>query len=118
MKIAIPVQEHRLATHFGHCRHFAIYTVSESADAAPSLQVLEAPPHKPGSIPKWIRQQGVDVVITGGIGNRALACFARFGIRAITGVAPAPPEELLAAYQAGTLVSGPNKCTHDSDHHS
>jgi predicted Fe-Mo cluster-binding NifX family protein len=71
MRIALPVAENQLCMHFGHCEKFAFYDVDLKEKAILGVEVLTPPPHEPGILPPWIKQQGADLVITGGMGGRA-----------------------------------------------
>jgi predicted Fe-Mo cluster-binding NifX family protein len=41
--------------------------------------------HQPGQVPGFIHSQQVDVMLTGGMGRRAIAFFEQYGIQAATG---------------------------------
>ncbi len=110
MKIAIPTAEGRLCRHFGHCQRFAIITVED--DGSMSSEELEPPPHEPGALPRWLKSQGVDAVIAGGMGRRAQMFFEQFGIRVIVGAEPDDPAKIARAFVDGTLAVGPNVCDH------
>jgi ATP-binding protein involved in chromosome partitioning len=55
---------------------------------------------------------GVDLIIAGGKGQRALGLFAEQGIRVITGAPNHEPVALVQNYLAGGLTTGPNVCDH------
>jgi len=74
--------------------------------------LLIPPPHEPGVLPRWLHEQGATHIIAGGMGRRAQDLFAQNGIRVIVGAPAGAPEELAAAYLAGTLVAGENVCDH------
>ena len=112
MKIAIPLADGKLAMHFGHCAHFALLDVDASAKSILGRQDVEAPPHQPGLLPPWLAERGVNLVIAGGMGQRALALFAEQGIQVVVGAAAETPEQLAAAYLNGTLQVGGNVCDH------
>ena len=116
MKIAIPVENGRLNSHFGGCRHFALIEVDQNTKTVLRSETLPAPEHQPGAFPRWLREQNVQVVIAGGIGQRALAIFAQNGIQVLAGQPDAPVEVLAAAYLEGRLVQTPEGCAHH-DHH-
>jgi ATP-binding protein involved in chromosome partitioning len=63
-------------------------------------------------LPQWLGGVGVNLIITGGMGQRALRMFAERGIKVITGARDREPEALVQDYLAGTLTSGPNVCDH------
>lgn len=112
MIIAIPLEGERLSTHFGHCASFALYDVDEAARVARGKTVVAAPPHEPGLLPRWLHERGANVIIAGGMGQRAQELFAQNGIRVIVGAAPQASDEVVAAYLAGTLEHGANACDH------
>jgi len=110
MKIAIPLAEGKLAMHFGHSKEFAIIEVNGSE--IKNKETLEPPPHEPGVLPKWLNDQGVNVVLAGGMGGRALQLFAQHGIKVLTGAPALPPEDLVAQYMENSLQTGDNVCDH------
>jgi ATP-binding protein involved in chromosome partitioning len=113
--IAIPTADGRLHGHFGGCREFTIVQADVEQRKIISLQPVTPPPHAPGLFPRWLREQGVSVVIAGGIGHRALAIFAREGIEVRAGEPDATAEALALAYLNGQLVNKPSGCTHHHD---
>lgn len=110
MKIAIPVAEGRLTAHFGHAAEFAIVHVENQE--IKNKELLTPPPHEPGVLPRWLHEQGVGVIIAGGMGQRALALFGENGIKVIPGAPSLTPEELVHQYLGNTLVTGDNVCDH------
>jgi predicted Fe-Mo cluster-binding NifX family protein len=61
-------------------------------------RVAAPPPHEPGSFPRWLRERGVQVIIVGSIGQRALDNLLHQGIEVRTGRPGATVEILLADY--------------------
>jgi ATP-binding protein involved in chromosome partitioning len=112
MRIAIPVAGGVLCPHFGHCEQFVLVDVDAEARTVSGTRSLEPPPHEPGLLPRWLKGQGADVIIAGGMGVRAQNLFAENGVRVVTGAAAEPPERLVADFLAGSLVTGPNACDH------
>lgn len=110
MKIAIPMAEGKLTAHFGHCQNFAIISVEENQ--IKSKEILVPPVHEPGVLPKWLHELGVNVIIAGGMGNKAIALFQQNSIEVITGAPVLEPEKLVVNYLDKTLVSGSNLCDH------
>ena len=117
MKIAIPVENGRLHDHFGGCRQFAVVEVDPEKKTTLNPAVHAAPEHQPGAFPRWLRGLGVDTVIAGGIGRRALAIFAQHGIVVRAGSSGATVEELVAAYLGGQLKTAPDGCEHHEHEH-
>lgn len=112
MKIAIPLAEGRLSPHFGHCEHFALIEVDQDSKQVVSQAVSEAPTHEPGALPRWLFENGVQVVLAGGMGRRAQAMLAEGGIDVIVGVPAAAPEQLADDFLNGRLQTGQNLCDH------
>ena len=112
MKIAIPLANGRLAMHFGHCEQFALVDVDETTRQHRGTAVLAAPPHEPGLLPRWLHEQGAEVIIAGGMGQRAQQLFAEKGIRVVYGIPADTPETVVKAFLDGTIVSGKNLCDH------
>ncbi len=112
MKIAIPLAEGKLCMHFGHCEQFALVEADQATQQIKGQTLLTPPPHEPGVLPRWLHQQDADVIIAGGMGQRAQALFAENGIKVVVGAPAEAPEALVAAYLAGTLKAGSNACDH------
>lgn len=112
MKIAVPVAGGRLCMHFGHCEAFVIVETDDETREVVGQSTAAAPPHEPGVLPRWLSGQGVDLVIAGGMGQRAQALFSQAGVNVIVGAPAGAPEELARAYLGGTLESGANLCDH------
>ncbi len=112
MKIAIPLANGKLCMHFGHCEQFALIDVDEAAKTIGSLSTVTPPPHEPGVLPRWLHEQGANVIIAGGMGQRAQALFAQNGIRVVVGAAGEDPARVVRAYMNGTLETGENFCAH------
>lgn len=110
MRFAVPLAGGVLCNHFGHCEKFAILTVHD--ERITKKELLTPPPHEPGVIPRWLQGLGVDVIIAGGMGARALNLFSQNGIQVITGAPNLPPEDLVKQYLNKTLKTGPNVCEH------
>jgi predicted Fe-Mo cluster-binding NifX family protein len=112
MKIAIPVTGGVLSAHFGHCEQFALFTVDDTSRTIGEPQVLPAPPHEPGMLPRWLHEQGATVIIAGGMGGRAQGLFAEAGIQVVVGAPVAAPEAVARGFLDGTLRPGANICDH------
>lgn len=112
MKIAIPVSEGKLSTHFGHCDKFAFVDVDKEGKMIEGKELLDPPPHEPGILPKWLNEKGTDLVIAGGMGNRAQNLFVQAGIEVICGVESGDFESVVEDYLNGRLKAGENLCDH------
>lgn len=112
MKIAVPVTGGKLSMHFGHCERFAMLDVDPGKKEILGRMDLDAPPHEPGLLPRWLADKGANLIIAGGMGSRAQDLFSESGIRVIVGAPAGSPEDVVRGYLAGTLETGKNICDH------
>jgi len=112
MRIAIPLAEGKLSLHFGHCESFALLDVDTERKEVLKREDLEAPPHEPGLLPRWLAERGAGMIIAGGMGQRAQDLFRQQGIEVLVGAPAETPEKLASDYLAGTLSPGQNACDH------
>lgn len=115
--IAIPTTEGRLHGHFGGCKEFTFVQADPEQRKIVSVRPVTPPPHAPGLFPRWLREQGANVIIAGGIGRRALDLFAQQGIEVRAGFPDAPVEQLATAYLNGQLTAAPEGCANHGHHH-
>jgi len=112
MKIAIPLVQGRLSLHFGHCEQFAIIDVDSDTNNIENHELASPPAHEPGVLPRWLSGMGVNVIIAGGMGQRAQQLFAQNNIKVVIGASVQSSEELVTAFLKNTLVTGDNICDH------
>lgn len=107
MKIAIASDGPMVTEHFGHCEGFAIYETN-GTDAT-MKGFLQNPGHRPGFLPVYLNEQGVNVIISGGMGGGAIDIFNEKGIEVITG-ATGSADSAAQAYAQGKLQSTGSVC--------
>lgn len=112
MRIAIPITQGKLSMHFGHCERFALMDVDQAAKGIVKTEEIDAPPHQPGLLPRWLAENGATLIIAGGMGSRAQDLFSQHGIAVIVGAPLDTPHGLVTAYLEGTLSAGANICDH------
>lgn len=121
MKIAISTEEKnglesRVSHHFGRCPYYVLVDVQDQQVQA--VEGIENPfctQHQPGMVPEFINGQGVDLMISGGMGHRAIAFFDQFGIQVATG-ANGTVRSTLDDYFNGNL-RGAEPCRDSVEHH-
>ncbi|MBP2132332.1 putative Fe-Mo cluster-binding NifX family protein [Methanomicrobium sp. W14] len=109
MKIAVAKEDENVAEHFGHCTEYAFFDVEDGKIAG--REDLKSPEHAPGVIPKFLKENGADVVLACGIGQGALDLFSEMGIKVYIGV-QGSIDSAIKSYLDGTLTSGSNFCDH------
>ena len=112
MKIAIPVSNDKLCLHFGHCEQFRFFTIDEENKKVISTDNMSPPPHEPGVLPKWIGEQGANIILAGGMGNHAKKLLFEAGVKVITGVVQVDPNRAVEDYINDCLITGINSCDH------
>jgi len=110
MKIAIPTHGRNLTAHFGHCESFAIVQVEDNN--IQHIEFVDPPEHRPGVYPRFLANAGVDVIIAGGMGQKARQLFSQNGIQVVVGISEGKPEELVKRYLDENLRPGENLCDH------
>jgi len=108
MRIAVSAEsdhglESVVSPHFGRCPCYVLADVEDGQ--VRGVRVIENPyygQHVPGQVPAFIRSQGVDVMLTGGMGGRAIALFEEYGIEVATG-AQGTVRRALESYLSGRL---------------
>jgi len=112
IKVAIPTAGGELCMHFGHCEKFAFVTADTEKKEILGVEFLTPPPHEPGVLPKWVSEQGANLVIAGGMGARAQSLFTEQGVKVVVGAKGGKPEEIVKAYLDKKLELGQNVCDH------
>ena len=112
MRIAIPLAQGNLSLHFGHCDQFAIFDVNDETKEITERKDATPPGHEPGVLPRWLHENNVNVIIAGGMGQRAQQLFTQNDIKVVTGASSGTPEELVSAFLEDKLETGDNICDH------
>lgn len=110
MKIAIPTLNDKLCEHFGHCQNFTIVETDDNKILSETK--LDPPVHQPGAYPKFLAENGVKVIIAGGMGVKAQEIFAQNNIDVCVGVAADTPKNLVEKFLNNELQTGANLCDH------
>ena len=112
MKYAVPIVNDKVATHFGHCSHFAFFDVDETKKVIMGKEIVASPGHQPGVLPTWLAEEGVSVVIASGMGSRAQSLFRENRIDVVISALEDDPEKAVLDYISGTLAVGEEICDH------
>jgi predicted Fe-Mo cluster-binding NifX family protein len=115
MIIAIPTNGQTLSQHFGRCQTYTFFDVDTENGSIESERTVVPPAHQPGVLPAWIAEVGGSVVITGGMGPRAIQLFEQRGIEVVLGAPSVSPRQAAESFLAGDLETGVSACDH-TDH--
>ena len=113
MKIAVASEKDMVTQHFGHCENFNVFEVEDNHIVR--SESFTNPGHKPGFLPNYLHEKGVNVIISGGMGGGAVDLFNQNGIEVITG-AVGSAEAAVNSYLQGSLKSSGSVC-HEHQHH-
>jgi predicted Fe-Mo cluster-binding NifX family protein len=107
MKIAVASDNKNVTGHFGHCETFEIFETKDKKII--SQQSIANPGHKPGFLPNFLHEKGVDIIISGGMGQGAVDIFNQHNIKVIVG-AKGTSKEAAESYLKGNLKSTGSIC--------
>ncbi len=112
IKIAVASERETVTEHFGHCINFNIYEAVEGRIV--KEESIDNPGHKPGFLPNYLNDLGVNVIISGGMGGGAVDIFNEKGIEVIVGAA-GDARTAAEDYLKGDLKSTGSVC-HEHKH--
>jgi len=99
--------EAEVSMHFGRCPYYVIVE-EKNGEIDPLIRVIANPyfsSHgEPGQIPSFLKEQGIEVIIAGGMGPRAVGFFNQYGIKVVTG-ATGKVKEAVDDFLEGELES-------------
>lgn len=104
-----------VSPHFGRCPHFVL--VDLEGQQVTGIQEMDNPyydNHQPGQVPALIASLGANVMLTGGMGGRAIMFFQQYGIEGVTG-AYGTARQSIEAYLGGRL-HGAAPCAESREH--
>lgn len=114
MKVAIATEENMVSGHFGRCGQYTI--VEFDGDRVLNREVVKNPGHECGTIPQYLSEMGVKVIVSGGMGQGALQKFAMVGIQPILGV-QGPVDKVIDELIKGTVEGGESLCQGHGEGH-
>jgi predicted Fe-Mo cluster-binding NifX family protein len=112
MKIAVPVSQGLLSSHFGHCEVFSLFVIDPETQTIAAAQTITPPPHEPGVLPQWLSDMGVNLVLAGGMGPQAQNLLAAKGVKSIVGCPALEPKVVVQQYLESSLSTSDNSCDH------
>lgn len=118
MKIAVPVKSNgTIDDHFGHCDHFDIFSVSDDKKVTETRRIAsgEGCGCKSG-IAYVLAEDGVKLMLAGGIGQGAVNVLHHPGIAVVRGCT-GNAELNVKQYLSGELIDSGENCSHPHDHH-
>jgi predicted Fe-Mo cluster-binding NifX family protein len=104
-----------VSPHFGRCPHFIL--VDLVGQDVSDVRAVDNPffgHHQPGQVPGFVSSLGANVMLTGGMGGRAIMFFQEYGIEGVTG-AYGTVAQAVQNYLGGQL-QGAAPCKESQEH--
>jgi predicted Fe-Mo cluster-binding NifX family protein len=118
MKIAVPVTvSNQVDGHFGHCEFYSVFTVSDKNEIV-DVQTIESVQGCgcKSNIASVLAEQGVTIMLAGGIGGGAINVLNNAGIDVIRGCSGNAPE-LVKQFVSGLVKDSGSSCQQNAHHH-
>ena len=113
MKIAVASENGMVTEHFGHCEGFMIFDTENNQIV--KSETVANPGHKPGFLPNFLADRGVNVIISGGMGGGAVEIFNERNVEVVVG-ASGDAKTAVENYLKGDLKTTGSVC-HEHQHH-
>jgi len=123
MRIAMPIADGKFSTHYGRAMGLSIHDVDLEKGEMTDLGLKPFPETGTCSAAAWVAEQGIEVLLAGGLGAGAAQGLGKHGIKVLAGVNEEDPAKVLASFLAGVtrvveLAPGESLCGgHDDDDH-
>lgn len=108
MRIAISTDGIFVSEHFGRCPSFTLVDI-ENGKVTKKIEVSN-PGHQPGAIPEFLNEKGVNCIVAGGMGMRAISFFEEYNIKAVVGIS-GKIDEVIEQLKNDTLKGGESLCS-------
>ena len=120
MRIAVSAENKNdldsvVSPHFGRCPCFVLVDLDDHD--VKDVRAMDNPYygyHQPGQVPAFVNSLEADVMLTGGMGGRAIMFFQQFGIEGVTG-AYGTVRQSVERYLGGEL-KGAAPCKESQEH--
>jgi predicted Fe-Mo cluster-binding NifX family protein len=119
MKIAVPVNLfNQIDGHFGHCEFYGIYSISETNEIT-DIQTIKSEQGCgcKSNIASVLAQDGVSVMLAGGIGGGAINVLNNAGIEVIRGCS-GNPAKVVKEFISGLIKDSGVSCGQHEEHHA
>src|SRR5574344_700240 len=113
MRIAVASENGMVTEHFGHCEGFMIFDAENNQII--KSETVANPGHRPGFLPNFLADRGVNVIISGGMGGGAVEIFNERNVEVVVG-ASGNAKTAVEKYLKGELKTTGSVC-HEHQHH-
>lgn len=115
MKIAVTHQMGQVFQHFGHSEQFKFYEVTDGEITKIEIKNTDGKGH--GALAGFLKENGVNVVICGGIGGGAQNALIEAGIEIFGGVKGSADAAVVALLSNNLVYDPEARCDHHDHEH-
>lgn len=115
MTIAVASEGKAVTGHFGHCTNFNLYDADNGVIVRE--ESIPNPGHRPGFLPNFLADRGVNVIISGGMGGGAVDIFNDRDVQVVVG-ASGDAKTAVLSYLSGELKTTGSVCREHRHHDS
>ncbi len=108
--VAVACDGEKVSLHFGRCEGYIFFKI-ENGEIT-EKKFVQNPGHQPGFLPEFLKENGVNTLIAGGAGPKAVQLLESYGIKCILGIT-GNIEEVIGQYLKGELKPGESSCYHN-----
>ena len=112
MKIGVASEGKDVSKKKKHCTNYNLYDVENGVIV--KEESIVNPGHQPGFLPNFLADKGINVIISGGMGKKAVEIFKERGVEVVTG-AEGDSKEMVEKFLKGELVSMGSFCSNHDD---
>lgn len=116
MKIAVPTRGRIVDNHFGHCEVFTVFTIHENQVSDISLIPSPNGCGCKSNIASVLREEGVELMLAGNMGDGALNTLKRQQIEVVRGC-QGDAFQLVEAYLHNEIEDCGESCSEHHHHH-
>lgn len=107
MKVAIATDGGYVSSHFGRCPLFTIVEILKNNEV--KKEIIKNPGHHPGYLPEFLSKMGINYIVAGGMGPRAIELFEKSNIETILG-AEGTVDSIIERLKKGDLKGSESTC--------
>lgn len=113
MKLAVPTKDQMVDSHFGHCDHYTLFTISDSKTIE-NIQKFQAPVGCgcKSDVATLLKAEGVEIMLAGNMGQGAVYKVTEAGIKVIRGC-EGNVETVVKQYLSGFILDSGLVCSHE-----
>ena len=115
MRVAVTYENGNIFQHFGHTEQFKLYDIEGQKIIKEQEVDTQGSGH--GALAGFLKENGVDTLICGGIGGGAQMALADAGIRLYGGVTGSADEAVKALLEGGLNYDPDVHCSHHEHGH-